>query len=69
MIHHHVYQVSNFLEHKKKLIDLIYKIPINPHLVKGEKISHQDYNLPKSMTREYARYFENNMKTLGASCA
>jgi|TARA_Y100000114_G_C11567810_1_gene234945 hypothetical protein len=62
MIHHHVYQVSNFLEHKKKLIDLIYKIPINPlERVKGEKISHQDYNLPKSMTREYARYFENNM--------
>ena len=53
MIHHHVHEVLNFMEHKKKLIDLIYKIPINPLSLEGDKIFHQDYNLPKSMTREY----------------
>jgi|TARA_A100000172_G_scaffold28368_1_gene16781 hypothetical protein len=61
MIHHHVHEVLNFMEHKKKLIDLIYKIPINPLSLEGDKIFHQDYNLPKSMTREYVRYFENNI--------
>ena len=61
MIHHHVYEVSNFLEHKKKLIDLIYKIPINPLLLEGDKISHQDYNLPKNIEREYIDYFKKNI--------
>ena len=61
MIHHNIYKVPKFLEHKKNLIDLIYKIPINPLKNVGEKISHQDYNLPKNIEREYIDYFKENI--------
>ena len=61
MIHNHIYHVKNFKEHKKNLIDLIYKIPQNPIDISGDKIYHQDYNLPKKMKREYKDYFKNNI--------
>ena len=61
MIHHNIYKVPKFLEHKKNLIDLIYKIPINPLETKGEKISHQDFNLPKNVKRDYLNYFRENI--------
>jgi uncharacterized protein YjlB len=61
MIHHHIYKVPEFLKHKKNLIDLIYKIPKNPLNEEGTKIFHQDYNIPKTMEREYFNYFNNNI--------
>jgi len=58
MIHHHIYEVKNFTEHKKNLIDLIFKIPLNPLKTVGEQISHQDFNLPKETRKEYFDYFK-----------
>ena len=60
MIHHHIYRVANFKEHKQNLINLIYKIPQNPMDI-GGKIFHQDYGLPRTMKREYKDYFQNNI--------
>jgi len=61
MIHHHIYNVPNFNQHKQNLIDLIYKIPQNPINNIGDKIFHQDYGLPKTMKREYSDYFQKNI--------
>ena len=47
------YDVPNHLEHKKNIIELIKRIPPN----KYESVSHQDYNLPNTMLREYKNYF------------
>jgi len=61
MIHHNIYKVPKFVQHKKNLIDLIYKIPINSLKTKGEKISHQDYNLPMDVKKDYINYFKENI--------
>ena len=61
MIHHNIYKVPDFLKHKQNLINLIYKIPINPLETKGEKISHQDFNLPKNTKKDYIDYFNKNI--------
>jgi len=56
-----LYSVPNFLEHKNKLIELIYKIPINSLCTDEQKIYHQDYNLPPGFTRNYYKYFVDNI--------
>ncbi len=57
----YIFKTPNFKQHKKKLINLIYKIPLNPLITEAEKISHQDYNLPREMNREYWKYFYKHL--------
>jgi len=51
------YNVSNFLNHKNNLINLINKMPAN----KYNNISNTDGNLPKNLKRTYFDYFINNI--------
>jgi len=46
------HNVKNFSNHKKNLINLLYKIPQNPL----KNISHTDWNLPETFKREYLEY-------------
>jgi|TARA_R100001460_G_scaffold52916_1_gene91873 hypothetical protein len=62
MIDHYIYEVPNFVEHKKNLIDKILKIPNNPLIMdNGESLQHTDWNLPKKMQREYLNYFNSEI--------
>ena len=54
MINHLIYCVKDFNLHKKKLIELIYKIPEN----KFDYISHTDWTLDENINREYKEYFK-----------
>jgi|TARA_R100001460_G_scaffold6517_4_gene17102 uncharacterized protein YjlB len=55
------YKVNNFKEHKKNLIDLIFKIPQTIRVSSDEKIFHTDWAIPNTMRREYKEYFEKNI--------
>ena len=61
MIPHNIFSVSDFKNHKQNLIDLIFSIPKNSLYSGYDKISHQDYNMPKNMERKYVEYFKNNI--------
>tara|TARA_R110000823_G_scaffold213201_1_gene343152 strand:- start:96 stop:602 length:507 start_codon:yes stop_codon:yes gene_type:complete len=56
-----IYKVNNFQNHKNKLINLINKIPKTIIELPGEKISHTDWQIPKTMEREYIQYFLDNI--------
>lgn len=55
------YKVKNFKEHRKNIIDLIFKIPQTILLSNGERIFHTDWEIPNTMRREYREYFEKNI--------
>lgn len=57
----YVFKIPNFKNHKKQLMNLINKIPLNPLITNLEKISHQDYNLPREMNRDYWKYFYKHL--------
>ena len=61
MIHHHIYRINNFNEHKHKLVSLINKIPETSLNDQKQKISHTDWQIPKTMKREYREYFLKNI--------
>tara|TARA_Y100000114_G_scaffold156463_1_gene183723 strand:+ start:141 stop:656 length:516 start_codon:yes stop_codon:yes gene_type:complete len=56
-----IHKVDKFEKHKSNLIDLINKIPETSFTSENEKISHTDYNIPRTMRREYVDYFFNNI--------
>tara|TARA_R100001129_G_scaffold30356_1_gene20057 strand:+ start:2537 stop:3073 length:537 start_codon:yes stop_codon:yes gene_type:complete len=58
-----IYKVKNFKEHQKNIIDLIYRIPLNPKIDKngGEKISHTDWNLTDEVRKEYRDYIHEHI--------
>ena len=55
------YKVPNFETHKKNLLKLIYKIPLQKLHNSAVKVSHQDWSLPKDYKREYRKYFLDNI--------
>ena len=58
----YVFKTKNFNKHQKKLIDKIFKIPLNPlNMDDGETLKHTDWNLPKRMQREYLEYFNKEI--------
>ena len=54
-----IYSVPDFEQHRVKLLELIYKIPDT----KYKDISHTDWELPRSMRREYVEYFDKHIFT------
>jgi hypothetical protein len=50
-------KTKNFNETNFKLLSLINKIPNNPLVEYNDNITHTDFNLPKSIKREYLEYF------------
>jgi|TARA_Y100000816_G_scaffold290730_1_gene280154 hypothetical protein len=52
-----IYSVPNFEKHRVKFLELIYKIPET----KYKDISHTDWEIPRSMRREYVEYFNENI--------
>ena len=58
---YNIYKVNNFKEHKNKLINLINKIPKTYLKDQKQKISHTDWQIPKTMKREYFEYFLKNI--------
>ena len=54
---YNIHKVDNFNEHKNKLINLINKIPETSIKEQKQKISHTDWQIPKTMKREYLEYF------------
>ena len=56
-----IHKVNNFQNHKNNLINLINKIPKTTLEKPGQKISHTDWQIPKTMEREYVPYFLNNI--------
>lgn len=55
------YKVKNFQEHKKNIINLIFKIPQTILVSKHERIFHTDWEIPNTMQKEYREYFEKNI--------
>ena len=58
-----IYKIKNFEEHKKNIIDLIYKIPLNPKSDKAgeERISHTDWNLSDEVRKDYIEYIHKHI--------
>ena len=52
-----IYEVDKHEQHKKELIKLFKLIPQN----KLNSISHTDWNLPRTLKREWADYFYHNV--------
>ena len=52
-----IYNVPNFEKHRVKFLELIYKIPETRY----KDISHTDWEITKSMRREYVEYFNENI--------
>ena len=52
-----IYSIPDFEKHKVKLLELIHKIPDTRY----KDISHTDWELPRSMRREYVEYFDKHI--------
>jgi hypothetical protein len=50
-------KVQSFQDVKNKLLEQINLIPNNPMQSEGQNITHTDWNLPRTMHREYANLF------------
>ena len=55
------YKVKNFQEHKKNIINSIFKIPQTTIQDKNQRIFHTDWEIPNTMRKEYREYFEKHI--------
>jgi len=61
MDHFKIFKVDNFSIHKKNILHLIKNIPKKSLTDSSQKISHTDWDLPDTYTREYLDYFNKNI--------